>query len=155
MTSLIILDGATSFLFFFQAEDGIRDLTVTGVQTCALPISERDDPTPGRSTTAAPRGVTRQIATWMRRRALQRRACRAEHGAPRLKACSFLHFLGVDTSLTAQAYFSHEKEESSRSRARPTRRTKGRSSTSSEAERRRAPRDRQTGRRGPVGSRQN
>src|SRR5256886_8413200 len=28
-----------SCFFFFQAEDGIRDLTVTGVQTCALPIS--------------------------------------------------------------------------------------------------------------------
>src|SRR2546430_13517531 len=28
----------TVFFFFFQAEDGIRDLTVTGVQTCALPI---------------------------------------------------------------------------------------------------------------------
>src|SRR5690606_40357491 len=27
--------------FFFQAEDGIRDFHVTGVQTCALPISER------------------------------------------------------------------------------------------------------------------
>src|SRR6266568_7251083 len=27
--------------FFFQAEDGIRDGTVTGVQTCALPISAR------------------------------------------------------------------------------------------------------------------
>src|SRR2546427_4624999 len=26
------------FFFFFQAEAGIRDLTVTGVQTCALPI---------------------------------------------------------------------------------------------------------------------
>jgi len=26
------------FVFFFQAEDGIRDLIVTGVQTCALPI---------------------------------------------------------------------------------------------------------------------
>src|SRR2546430_10211285 len=26
------------YVFFFQAEDGIRDLTVTGVQTCALPI---------------------------------------------------------------------------------------------------------------------
>ena len=26
------------FLFFFQAEDGIRDIGVTGVQTCALPI---------------------------------------------------------------------------------------------------------------------
>src|SRR5690349_22950070 len=28
------------FIFFFQAEDGIRDLYVTGVQTCALPICE-------------------------------------------------------------------------------------------------------------------
>src|SRR5256885_7389867 len=27
------------FVFFFQAEDGIRDYKVTGVQTCALPIS--------------------------------------------------------------------------------------------------------------------
>src|SRR5207248_3451904 len=27
--------------FFFQAEDGIRDRTVTGVQTCALPIYDR------------------------------------------------------------------------------------------------------------------
>src|SRR5690554_7736023 len=27
------------FVFFFQAEDGIRDADVTGVQTCALPIS--------------------------------------------------------------------------------------------------------------------
>src|SRR5437867_6563459 len=27
-----------TFVFFFQAEDGIRDRTVTGVQTCALPI---------------------------------------------------------------------------------------------------------------------
>src|SRR2546423_14024732 len=30
------------FFFFFQAEDGIRDKLVTGVQTCALPISERE-----------------------------------------------------------------------------------------------------------------
>src|SRR2546430_7746594 len=30
------------FFFFFQAEDGIRDLTVTGVQTCALPISHTE-----------------------------------------------------------------------------------------------------------------
>src|SRR2546427_6586414 len=30
------------FFFFFQAEDGIRDLTVTGVQTCALPISQAE-----------------------------------------------------------------------------------------------------------------
>src|SRR5437870_9061726 len=31
----------SGFLFFFQAEDGIRDGHVTGVQTCALPISLR------------------------------------------------------------------------------------------------------------------
>src|SRR3712207_7619676 len=30
--------------FFFQAEDGIRDIGVTGVQTCALPIFEHDYP---------------------------------------------------------------------------------------------------------------
>src|SRR5207237_5967125 len=29
------------YFFFFQAEDGIRDSSVTGVQTCALPISKR------------------------------------------------------------------------------------------------------------------
>src|SRR5256885_8708340 len=31
------------FFFFFQAEDGIRDYKVTGVQTCALPICGRAD----------------------------------------------------------------------------------------------------------------
>src|SRR2546429_4233471 len=34
------IDDMVSF-FFFQAEDGIRDVAVTGVQTCALPISQR------------------------------------------------------------------------------------------------------------------
>src|SRR5258708_40350584 len=33
----------TFFFFFFQAEDGIRDDLVTGVQTCALPILEQKD----------------------------------------------------------------------------------------------------------------
>src|SRR2546427_625797 len=40
--------------FFFQAEDGIRDLTVTGVQTCALPISPR------RTRRSAPPSVWRR-----------------------------------------------------------------------------------------------
>src|SRR5207249_6349933 len=34
-------------VFFFQAEDGIRDRNVTGVQTCALPISHSSGPSPG------------------------------------------------------------------------------------------------------------
>src|SRR5256886_9030096 len=53
VTSILMV----SFRFFFQAEAGIRDLTVTGVQTCALPISLCRGsasawpwPTPGPST---------------------------------------------------------------------------------------------------------
>ena len=37
-TSIVII--LFYFIFFFQAEDGIRDDLVTGVQTCALPIYE-------------------------------------------------------------------------------------------------------------------
>src|SRR2546427_8267358 len=48
MTSESVRMHVLSFFFFFQAEDGIRDLTVTGVQTCALPISRR----PSRGTAA-------------------------------------------------------------------------------------------------------
>src|SRR5947208_7413976 len=37
--ALVVSSVAFVFIFFFQAEDGIRDDLVTGVQTCALPIS--------------------------------------------------------------------------------------------------------------------
>src|SRR2546425_6236509 len=44
--------------FFFQAEDGIRDKLVTGVQTCALPIYfSRNGPPPSASAGASPRGA--------------------------------------------------------------------------------------------------
>src|SRR5207248_4753502 len=36
---LLMRESVFCVFFFFQAEDGIRDRTVTGVQTCALPIS--------------------------------------------------------------------------------------------------------------------
>src|SRR5437867_9157227 len=42
------------YWFFFQAEDGIRGRTVTGVQTCALPISHRRAP---HRTRPAPRAA--------------------------------------------------------------------------------------------------
>src|SRR2546430_13249660 len=48
--------------FFFQAEDGIRDLTVTGVQTCALPISVSWRPAGRRRTTPWPSQVHRGSA---------------------------------------------------------------------------------------------
>ena len=35
----VVVECCFLFFFFFQAEDGIRDYKVTGVQTCALPIS--------------------------------------------------------------------------------------------------------------------
>src|SRR5256886_2840890 len=66
--------------FFFQAEDGIRDLTVTGVQTCALPICEppalcdgRHGPTGHR--TAAAGGAARTMVV-------------GDPGADRAAACS-------------------------------------------------------------------
>src|SRR5437868_12899294 len=43
------------FVFFFQAEDGIRDRNVTGVQTCALPISSPSSPSCPTTTPAAGR----------------------------------------------------------------------------------------------------
>src|SRR6516162_883385 len=51
------------FFFFFQAEDGIRDYKVTGVQTCALPISNGwrhgGCDARGRSTSCLPRSTRR------------------------------------------------------------------------------------------------
>src|SRR6476620_10558488 len=53
--------------FFFQAEDGIRDIGVTGVQTCALPISTY---APGLRSwkTEAPSRLRGRARRWARRR---------------------------------------------------------------------------------------
>src|SRR5215469_6591016 len=55
------------FFFFFQAEDGIRDLYVTGVQTCALPIYARFKQihTRGDAPQAATRGVQNKAGAQM------------------------------------------------------------------------------------------
>src|SRR5258706_14406223 len=53
--------------FFFQAEDGIRDWSVTGVQTCALPISRRRRSSGSTSSGARwSRAKQRRPATWGR-----------------------------------------------------------------------------------------
>src|SRR2546430_6793055 len=51
------------FFFFFQAEDGIRYLTVTGVQTCALPISRRRLPALQRRSREPPARIGQSCAT--------------------------------------------------------------------------------------------
>src|SRR5438874_5381399 len=53
MTCTRACHASRCYFFFFQAEDGIRDLYVTGVQTCALPISERRGFTIRRAQSAA------------------------------------------------------------------------------------------------------
>src|SRR2546422_4833903 len=53
--------------FFFQAEDGIRDVAVTGVQTCALPICAPRPPPPSPPpppAPAAPRTLRGEIISW-------------------------------------------------------------------------------------------
>src|SRR3989442_5237944 len=53
--------------FFFQAEDGIRDADVTGVQTCALPIyAHFDDPLGGMLLTATGFGTLAELVTQTR-----------------------------------------------------------------------------------------
>src|SRR5258707_11209553 len=88
--------GRVFVFFFFQAEDGIRDIGVTGVQTCALPICETvslvslidrsplraavDQGYKGHRLTGHPhtavyitgqkRGVTDQIKRWLDRKSV-------------------------------------------------------------------------------------
>src|SRR5438093_9103936 len=64
------------FFFFFQAEDGIRDWSVTGVQTCALPSHVEDDRADPRCTplhdqpvSAGPARARRQARPLFRQRA--------------------------------------------------------------------------------------
>src|SRR5690606_40110057 len=54
--------------FFFQAEDGIRDFHVTGVQTCALPISavaSARSMNPARTLAALTRATAETNAPWL------------------------------------------------------------------------------------------
>src|SRR5689334_24338351 len=55
------------FFFFFQAEDGIRDGTVTGVQTCALPIFDAGAAQRSFCASLAEALAGRRIPGWARR----------------------------------------------------------------------------------------
>src|SRR2546430_3416705 len=68
-----VIEFDLSSFFFFQAEDGIRDLTVTGVQTCALPISSKSV-----KEAASPRSAAKRAPVAL---ALKRSPCRARLGS--------------------------------------------------------------------------
>src|SRR5207248_9778970 len=77
------------WIFFFQAEDGIRDRTVTGVQTCALPISDRDS---WRRHSSSPSSSCSRSARWNSATASWRseerrvgKECRCRWGTDHLK----------------------------------------------------------------------
>src|SRR5207244_5807486 len=71
--SFFVLFFLCVFFFFFQAEDGIRDDLVTGVQTCALPISRRPRP---RRPARRRRGPAAHLGGRPLRRARRRRGGR-------------------------------------------------------------------------------
>src|SRR6266516_5345261 len=74
------------FFFFFQAEDGIRDRTVTGVQTCALPICRR-------------RAAARRRAN---RRAPSRKGARLESRQLRMRQLSAAHSHAAELGAAVQ-----------------------------------------------------
>src|SRR5690606_24538329 len=83
------LGGILVVFFFFQAEDGIRDFHVTGVQTCALPISPRVLATPSKPPSARSRRAN-GWQTWRPSKACTsgRRSIAAYTGSCRLETRS-------------------------------------------------------------------
>src|SRR5260370_28586752 len=79
--------GAVRCAFLLQAEDGIRDSSVTGVQTCALPIClalfapEKD----GQRIRQAMQGVDRHVQAW-RAATREQRQAQSLPGAPAQRA---------------------------------------------------------------------
>src|SRR5256885_8056725 len=57
--------GNLAVCFFFQAEDGIRDYKVTGVQTCALPIFSRPSDSGVTSSSSTPLTSPARTAPWI------------------------------------------------------------------------------------------
>src|SRR5436305_8287633 len=72
------------FFFFFQAEDGIRDADVTGVQTCALPIYRPERPAAARSGRSSPRPPTRS-PSWRSEERRVGKECRSRWAREHLK----------------------------------------------------------------------
>src|SRR5712664_4319637 len=86
------------FFFFFQAEDGIRDLIVTGVQTCALPISIGPCMVDARARRRARPDCHLETASWRPMRSEERRVgkeCRSRWSPYHLKKNQ------MDTSVNA------------------------------------------------------
>src|SRR5256885_12607737 len=81
VVTLVIHESMKSVFFFFQAEDGIRDYKVTGVQTCALPISSRESRARGEGGRAALGFHQKEFFTGKERREKQGAKSERERGS--------------------------------------------------------------------------
>src|SRR5687768_18491588 len=107
--------------FFFQAEDGIRDVAVTGVQTCALPIFDectRQSVLDGDAAEAhavvradAALGGEPHHAPLILNHAPHRRSCKAEIGRASCRERVYISLVGVGGTSTAGVIHGAEKLE--------------------------------------------
>src|SRR5699024_3255496 len=103
------------YFFFFQAEDGIRDRNVTGVQTCALPISCSASPSVKASKVVVTAPSTEfSMATHAKSARPSRTAWKASEGELTGNCC---------TSLTAPAFSKYTSAASVKVPARPNKAT--------------------------------
>src|SRR2546429_6144556 len=82
--NIIRLEIVWLLFFFFQAEDGIRDVAVTGVQTCALPISRKPVKRPAGPRPSSTSGAASDFTS------LSRVSFRNSHTAKRCAVCRAL-----------------------------------------------------------------
>src|SRR2546425_9947847 len=96
------------FFFFFQAEDGIRDKLVTGVQTCALPIWTRRVRPRAR---LGPERVTRQELKQRVHEAIERHAQAIIAVGEEIRRHPELGFKELQTAALVEAEFRRRSEE--------------------------------------------
>src|SRR5207244_8417402 len=83
------------FFFFFQAEDGIRDDLVTGVQTCALPISANATAVADLKIASSPIALQEVVVTGLY-------GSRAANGVVRVRGATALGYLGSEADARSE-----------------------------------------------------
>src|SRR3712207_9366013 len=86
------------WVFFFQAEDGIRDISVTGVQTCALPICFLPHEYPPPDTVFYHYARWRRDGTWERINAVLRERHRKRLGRQRQPSAAIIDSQSAKTT---------------------------------------------------------
>src|SRR3712207_566819 len=86
------------WVFFFQAEDGIRDISVTGVQTCALPICFLPHEYPPPDAVFYHYARWRRDGTWERINTVLRERHRQRIGRPRQPSAAIIDSQSAKTT---------------------------------------------------------